>query len=222
MMESVPDSSAGVPTSTIMSVASSSARDSDILWKKHKRRGSGKGDKTKTSGPVQQRWNAGRNSQGSQCRYNHARPHDTWSDDEGSPSRRPRQTSGARTAEWVAFVGLTMVTQLGTAEATEIATAAAGVGCVVAVAVLLGAVSTIKRSNDAVGEIIDVTTEAGIALVNVTKEATGMVIEGTGHRDCRHARVSKCLCFLDARQSLLLEEETETGDAKGWEEPPLE
>ena len=49
-----------------------------------------------------------------------------------------------------------------------------------AVAVLIGAVSTVKRSTDAVGEIIEVTAEAGIALVNVTKETAGTVIEEIG------------------------------------------
>ena len=68
--------------------------------------------------------------------------------------RRPRQTSEAKTAGLAVF-GVTMVAQVGTNDdATGLSTAAARGGCVLAVTVLLGAGTMVKRGTDAVGEIV--------------------------------------------------------------------
>ena len=160
--------------SSASSVASSSANESDVLSKRHKKRGGG----GKAKPPVQKQWNAEKgHGKGSACPYtHHARPRDTRSEDEGSPRRRPRQTSGARTT----FMGLAAVATLGTAEAAEMATVATGGGCVLAGAVLIGAISTVKRSTDAVSGIIEVTAEASMGIINVTKEASETVIEEIG------------------------------------------
>ena len=80
----------------------------------------------------------------------------------------------------MAAAGLVMVAQVGTAEAIEMAAPATGDDVVLAAAVLLGAVTTVQRTTDAVGEMADVTKEAGSALVNVTSEAACMVIEEIG------------------------------------------
>ena len=77
-------------------------------------------------------------------------------------------------------MGLAAVATLGTAEAAEMATTATGGGCVLAAAVLLGAISTVKRSTDAVGDIIEVTAEASTGIINVTREAAEAVIEEIG------------------------------------------
>lgn len=75
----------------------------------------------KSLGPLQKKWNAGHgNCEGFVCPNNHARPCDSRSDEAG-PRRRPRQTSGARNAEWCKFVGLAAVAHLGTAEAADMA-----------------------------------------------------------------------------------------------------
>ena len=159
--------------SSASSVASSSANESDVLSKRHKKRGGG----GKAKPLVQKHWNAEKgHGKGFVCPYDHARPRDTRSEDEGSPRRRPRQTSGARTT----FMGLAAVATLGTAEGVEMATATTGGGCVFAAAILLGAISTVKRSTDAVGGIIEVTAEASTGIINVTREAAEAVIEEIG------------------------------------------
>ena len=77
-------------------------------------------------------------------------------------------------------MGLAAVATLGTAEAAEMATVATGGGCVLAGAVLIGAISTVKRSTDAVSGIIEVSAEASMGIINVTKEAAETVIEEIG------------------------------------------
>ena len=54
----------------------------------------------------------------------------------------------------------------------------------------LGAVNTVQRTTDAVGEIVDVAKEAGSALVNATSEAACSVIEEVGKESKRFVPIA--------------------------------
>ena len=206
----------GVPTASSMSVASmssaassvsvSSAAGSEGLFKKqHRKRGGGKNKKTGTL-----QWNAshGKCQGGSGCSYLHGvRPRDIKSEDEGGPSRRPRQTSraGIQAAGFVVF-GLAMVSQIEIAEAADVATTTAEGGCVLVAAPVLGGVTKVKRGTDAVGELVD--------------EATAKVIEEFGKK-CQKlvptvfgVNVVPVLLFRPEDPcGILLEKESKTRDA---------
>ena len=188
------ESDSGWPTDSNASVASGysatsstySAAGAEILERRHKRRGKGKSEaKAKAKAKTQELYIARSKCQGHNCPYNH-RPRDVVPDDteERSPKRRPLAISGAGAAK-VAAAGLVIAVHVGTAEAVEVSTVATGGGVALAAAVLLGAVNTVQRTTNAVGEIVDVAKEAGSALVNATSEAACSVIEEVGKESKR-------------------------------------
>ena len=190
------ESDSGWPTDSNASVASGysatsstySAAGAEILERRHKRR-SNKGKsqaKAKAKAKTQEYFYTPRGEcAGSNCPYNH-RPRDVVPDDteERSPKRRPLAISGAGAVK-VAAAGLVIAVHVGTAEAVEVSTMATGGGVALAAAVLLGAVNTVQRTTNAVGEMVDVAKEAGSALVNATSEAACSVIEEVGKESKR-------------------------------------
>ena len=199
-------SSVGAPTLSSVSTASfssaassmtaSSAGEVSDVKRRHKKRGGGQ-----TKKPGAHQWNAshGNCQEGSGCAFlNRSRPRETESEDEGGPTRRPRQTSAAGTAGLAVF-GLTMVAQIGTADSAEVTTIAARTGGVLIVAIFLSAVTTVNRGTDAVGELVDHTREAASSLVNVTKEAAATVVEEIGEESKglfpASSALSPCWCW---------------------------
>ena len=101
-------------SSAASSLTASSAGEASEVRKRHKKRGSGQ---TKKQGVPQR--STGNCQEGSGCAFLHrSRPRETKSEDERDPTRRPRQTSAAGTAEFAVF-GLAMVAQIGTVDSAE-------------------------------------------------------------------------------------------------------